>query len=139
MPLYFKNSCKYAAHVVLRVSLREDESPAYCLNPEHSLGQWCTRPWVTLAPGETSAEPLGVSDNRYFSLLAWAADANNLTVSSENSPGDDPVWLDTKSGRSCKEGSRSTCKPFRVVRSGLLVGLDGWRFCCRIAAGTAAL
>lgn len=115
MPLYFKNSCKLPVQTMLAASLREDEAPSYCLNPEHLMGQWCTRPAMSLAPGETSAEPLAVTDNRIFFHLSWATDGNNRTVSSDTSPGDEAAWMDTKSGLDCKEGSRATCKPFSKV------------------------
>lgn len=116
MQLFFKNSCKHPAHVALRVRLREEEPPGYCWNPEHGQAQWCTRGWFSLAPSETSAEPLVVTDNAIWYFLAWAADSNNRTVSTESSPGDEPAYLDTESGRSCKAGSQATCKPFRKVR-----------------------
>ena len=115
MAIYFKNVCELPIKFAIRGRLQGNVDSDHCRDGAVNAGEWCSRAWFTMAPGQ-EAYPLR-TDNTVFYYWASARDDKGRTVFwTGDADNGDTNYYDTSSGSPCSKGSSSTCRLFRKVR-----------------------
>lgn len=114
MALYFKNNCQLSVELAIRGRLKNNVDSDHCGNGAVNAGEWCSRAWFTIAPGE-EAYPLRTDNNIYY-FYATLRDDKDRRYSWYGDPDEgDKNYYDTSSSSPCTKGSSSTCRLFRTV------------------------
>lgn len=130
MAIYFKNKCEMPIQLAIRGRLKNNVDSDFCGNGAVNAGEWCSRAWFTMAPGE-EAYPLR-TDNTIFYFYATSSDDKGRRYGWYGVEGNgDTNYYDTSSGSPCTKGSSSKCRLFRTVRLCCL-GVEIATLCCSV-------
>lgn len=106
------STCSHKIDLSVRVKLAEAVDPGYCLNDATQAGDWCTRQWFGVGPGQTLALQAYTNNSLLYYYAAFD-DASYSWSGTDN--GCVAKWYSLSTGSACSEGD-SQCVAFRVVR-----------------------